>query len=132
MVANYADPVAREKFNREVDEAAAQAVAKQFVEVLIAPSFTEEAKAARPDAPVICLTGDGGFAHVWAEIETAKRMNLPVVVVVLNNQILGYQKHAELSIFGAHTDVVHFQPVDHAAIAKACGYGGDILLVEHG
>ncbi len=82
------------------------------------------AKAARPDAPVICLTGDGGFAHVWAEIETAKRMNLPVVVVVLNNQILGYQKHAELSIFGAHTDVVHFQPVDHAAIAKACGVGG--------
>lgn len=82
------------------------------------------AKAARPDAPVICLTGDGGFAHVWAEIETAKRMNLPVVVVVLNNQILGYQKHAELSIFGAHTDVVHFQPVDHAAIAKACGVSG--------
>ena len=58
---------------------------------------------------------------VWAEIETAKRMNLPVVVVVLNNQNPGYQKHAELSIFGAHTDVVIFQPVDHAAIAKPAG-----------
>ncbi len=32
-------------FNREVDEEAAQAVAKQFVEVLIAPSFTPEALA---------------------------------------------------------------------------------------
>jgi len=32
-------------FNREVDEAAAQAVSKQFVEVLIAPSFSEAAKA---------------------------------------------------------------------------------------
>ena len=31
-------------FNREVDEAAAQAVAKQFVEVLIAPSFSDAAK----------------------------------------------------------------------------------------
>ncbi|WP_414443941.1 bifunctional phosphoribosylaminoimidazolecarboxamide formyltransferase/IMP cyclohydrolase [Burkholderia sp. 22PA0099] len=31
-------------FNREVDEATAQAVAKQFVEVLIAPSFSEAAK----------------------------------------------------------------------------------------
>src|ERR1700761_3692407 len=31
-------------FNREVDEAAAQAVAKQFVEVLIAPSFSAEAR----------------------------------------------------------------------------------------
>lgn len=82
------------------------------------------AKAAQPDAPVVCLTGDGGFAHVWGEIETSKRMNLPVVVVVLNNQILGYQKHAELTLFGAHTDVVHFQPVDHAAIARACGVEG--------
>jgi phosphoribosylaminoimidazolecarboxamide formyltransferase / IMP cyclohydrolase len=32
-------------FNRELDEAAAAAVAKQFVEVLIAPSFSEGAKA---------------------------------------------------------------------------------------
>ncbi|MES2786448.1 MAG: bifunctional phosphoribosylaminoimidazolecarboxamide formyltransferase/IMP cyclohydrolase [Pseudomonadota bacterium] len=32
-------------FNREVDEEAAQAVAKQFVEVLMAPSFTPEALA---------------------------------------------------------------------------------------
>jgi len=86
--------------------------------------FALGAKAARPQSPVICLTGDGGFAHVWAEIETSRRMNLPVVVVVLNNQILGYQKHAELSLFGAYTDVVHFQPVDHAAIAQACGVNG--------
>ena len=32
-------------FNRELDGAAAEAVARQFVEVLIAPSFTAEAKA---------------------------------------------------------------------------------------
>jgi len=32
-------------FNREVDESAAQAVAKQFVEVLIAPSFSDKARA---------------------------------------------------------------------------------------
>ena len=32
-------------FNREVDEAAAQAVSKQFVEVLIAPSFSDAARA---------------------------------------------------------------------------------------
>lgn len=82
------------------------------------------AKAARPEAPVICVTGDGGFAHVWSEMETARRMRMPVVIVVLNNQILGYQKHAELSLFAAHTDVVHFEPVDHAAIARACGCGG--------
>ncbi len=73
---------------------------------------------------MVCLTGDGGFGHVWGELETARRMKLPVVVVVLNNQILGYQKHAELSLFGDHTDVVHFTAVDHAAIARAVGCHG--------
>ncbi len=46
------------------------------------------ARVARPEAPVICLVGDGGFAHAWAELETAVRMKLPVVLVVLNNGIL--------------------------------------------
>ncbi|MDP4024650.1 acetolactate synthase catalytic subunit [Methylobacterium sp. NEAU 140] len=86
--------------------------------------FALGAKAARPEAPVICVTGDGGFGHVWSELETARRMKLPVVVVVLNNQILGYQKHAELSLFGGFTDVCDFEAVDHAAIARACGCAG--------
>ncbi len=86
--------------------------------------FALGAKVARPDAPVICVTGDGGFGHVWSELETARRMRLPVIVVVLNNQILGYQKHAELSLFGDVTDVCDFEAVDHAAIARACGCAG--------
>ncbi|WP_239025122.1 acetolactate synthase catalytic subunit [Rhodoligotrophos defluvii] len=86
--------------------------------------FALGAKVARPEARVFCLAGDGGFAHVWSELETARRMRLDVVVAVLNNQILGYQKHAEDVIFGGHTDVVDFEPVDHAAIARACGCQG--------
>jgi acetolactate synthase I/II/III large subunit len=82
------------------------------------------AKAARPDAPVICVAGDGGFAHVWAELETAVRERLAVTVIVLNNSILGFQKHAELYNFGAHTSAIGFQPVDHAAIARAVGATG--------
>lgn len=86
--------------------------------------FALGAKTACPEAPVVCLTGDGGFAHVWAELETARRMDLPVVVIVLNNQILGYQKHAEKVLFGNYTDVCDFEAVDHAAIARACGVEG--------
>ncbi|NLS07346.1 acetolactate synthase catalytic subunit [Rhizobium sp. P32RR-XVIII] len=82
------------------------------------------AKVARPNSKVFCLTGDGGFAHVWSELETARRMGINVVVAVLNNQILGYQKHAEKVGFGAYTDVCDFAPVDHAAIARACGCEG--------
>lgn len=82
------------------------------------------AKAANPTAPVFCLAGDGGFAHVWSELETARRMDLPVVLVVLNNQILGYEKHAEKVIFNEYSDACDFTPVDHAAIARACGCDG--------
>ena len=82
------------------------------------------AKLAAPARQVHCLVGDGGFAHVWSELETSRRHSLPVTVTVLNNQILGYQKHAEDVLFGAHTTAVDFQPVDHAAIARACGVNG--------
>ncbi|MGW3956547.1 acetolactate synthase catalytic subunit [Streptomyces sp. NPDC004752] len=82
------------------------------------------AKAAHPDSPVVAVVGDGGFAHCWAEIETAVRMDLPLTVIVLNNAILGYQKHSELHQFAVHTDAIDFAPVDHAAIAAACGARG--------
>lgn len=82
------------------------------------------AKAARPSAPVICLVGDGGFAHCWAEIETAVRERLAVVVVVLDNSILGYQKHAEIVQFGRPTSAVELGSVDHAQIAISCGAHG--------
>jgi acetolactate synthase-1/2/3 large subunit len=82
------------------------------------------AKAAQPAARVFCVVGDGGFGHVWSELETMQREKLPVTLIVLNNQILGYQKHGENSKFSAHTRAVDFLPVDHAAVARACGCRG--------
>ncbi|GHV53600.1 acetolactate synthase large subunit [Deltaproteobacteria bacterium] len=78
-------------------------------------------RVANPTAPIYCLVGDGGFGHVWSELETAVRMKLKVTLIVLNNGILGYQKHAENARYGTHTTAVDFSPVDHTMIAKACG-----------
>ncbi|MBK1660240.1 acetolactate synthase catalytic subunit [Paracraurococcus ruber] len=82
------------------------------------------AEEAGSGARVVCLCGDGGFAHSWAELETLRRLELPVTTIVLNNGILGYQKHAEEVKFGEHTKAVNFTAVDHAAIARACGVEG--------
>ena len=82
------------------------------------------AQVAAPDQRVVCLCGDGGFGHSWAELETLRRLKLPITTIVLNNGILGYQKHAEDVIFGEHTIAVDFTEVDHAAIARACGVNG--------
>lgn len=83
------------------------------------------AKLARPDANVFALVGDGGFAHCWSELEAARRLNIKVVTIVLNNQILGYQKHGEDWFLNHHSDANVFGPVDHAAIARACDCFGE-------
>ncbi len=43
------------------------------------------AKVARPDAPVLVLSGDGAFGWNGMEMDTAIRHQLPIVVVVSNN-----------------------------------------------
>jgi acetolactate synthase-1/2/3 large subunit len=81
-------------------------------------------KVAQPQKEVFCVVGDGGFGHVWSELETAARMGVKVTLILINNGILGYQKHAENVKFGDHTSAVHFTPVDHAAIARNSGCDG--------
>jgi acetolactate synthase-1/2/3 large subunit len=83
------------------------------------------AKVAVPKRPVFCLAGDGGFAHVWSELETCKRENISIVVAVINNEILGYQKHAERALLnGKYTNACDLTATDHAAIAEAVGIKG--------
>lgn len=82
------------------------------------------AKLADPAARVVAIVGDGGFGHVWSEIETAVREKLPVTVVVLNNGVLGMQRHGETVSWGRTTTATRLGDVDHAAIARAVGAVG--------
>jgi acetolactate synthase-1/2/3 large subunit len=79
------------------------------------------AKASAPHAAVIAVVGDGAFGHCWSELSAALREQLPIVVVVLNNGVLGYQKHAEEQRWGSSTHACDLAPVDHAAVARAQG-----------
>jgi len=83
------------------------------------------AKVGKPNRKVFCMAGDGGFAHVWSELETCRRHGINVVCAVINNEVLGYQYWAELSKFdGCHTNACDLSPVNHAKIAEACGIKG--------
>jgi acetolactate synthase I/II/III large subunit len=90
--------------------------------------FAIGARIAKPDGPIYCVAGDGGFGHVWSELETARRHRLSLVLIILNNQILGYQAHAEDLFYGDHTDACAFTAVDHAAIARACDCYGQRIV----
>jgi pyruvate dehydrogenase (quinone) len=77
---------------------------------------------AHPGRQVIAFVGDGGFAMLMAEFHTAMRYNLPVKVVINNNNALG-QILWEQMVLGFPEHGVRFgQPLpDYAAWARGCG-----------
>jgi acetolactate synthase-1/2/3 large subunit len=62
--------------------------------------FGLAAKIAHPDEPVVVLTGDGSVGLNFTEFDTAVRHNLPIVVVVNNDQAWGMCKHEQVTRLG--------------------------------
>jgi acetolactate synthase-1/2/3 large subunit len=81
------------------------------------------AKLEKPDRPVVALTGDGGLAMVLQELETATRLRLPVLVVVLSDKSL-HLIHLHQERKGVPPSGVDFTAIDFAAVAVACGARG--------
>jgi acetolactate synthase I/II/III large subunit len=81
---------------------------------------------ARPDRLPVAALGDGGFMMAAQELDTVRRLGLPMVVIVYDDGGYG----AEVHHFGldARLDTVRFPPTDHAAIAR--GYGFDAIKVQ--
>jgi thiamine pyrophosphate-dependent acetolactate synthase large subunit-like protein len=109
------------------------------------------AKAARPDKPVLVLSGDGAFGWNGMEMDSAIRHNLPIVVVVSNNagftskqtgrstasnlsmgnvgRDLGYQRYDKMvEAFGGYGEFVE-NPADiRPAIERAMASGQPALV----
>jgi len=78
---------------------------------------------ARPDRLTVAALGDGGFLMSVAELTTAARLGLPLLIVVYNDAAYG----AEVHHFGPHghpLDTVTFPDTDLAAIARGFGCTG--------
>ena len=87
------------------------------------------AQLAVPHRPVVLFTGDGGFWYHIAEIETAVRWNVPVVIVVndnasLNQEIRPFTRAYDGELRGRHSELWHFEDVDLARVAEAMGAKG--------
>lgn len=81
------------------------------------------AKLLYPECPVMALVGDGGFAMVMAELETAVREELPVVITVMSDQTLSLIKIGH-ERRGYEPFGVDFRPVDYLALAAGFGVKG--------
>ena len=76
------------------------------------------AKIVRPEAPVMAVTGDGGFVMTSNALSTAVQYDAPVVVVVLNDGGLGMvSENQQPRVIASE-----FVSTNHAKIGQA--YGG--------
>ncbi len=57
-------------------------------------------KLGRPDARVVCVTGDGSFMMEQQELATARLHNIPVLVLVLRNNAYGGMKRDQIKNHG--------------------------------
>lgn len=73
-----------------------------------------------------CVIGDGGFASHAAEVETAVRPGLPVVVVVMNNGTLAFESHLQKFMYrDVMPETFDFRDLDYCAVARAFGAAGE-------
>jgi acetolactate synthase I/II/III large subunit len=80
---------------------------------------------ARPEK-VVCITGDGGAGYHLADIETAVRYKIPVVIVVFNNSSLAFEYHEQKYRWNGNVvaEANDFTTSDFALAAQALGAKG--------
>ncbi|MGM0862190.1 pyruvate oxidase [Bacillus atrophaeus] len=87
------------------------------------------ASLAEPERQAIAICGDGGFSMVMQDLPTAVKYNLPITVVILNNENLGMIEY-EQQVKGNIDYGTTLQNVDYAAFAESCGAKG-IKVTKH-
>ncbi|WP_066503883.1 biosynthetic-type acetolactate synthase large subunit [Abyssisolibacter fermentans] len=83
------------------------------------------AKLGNPDKDVILVTGDGSFRMNCNEMSTSTKYNLPVVIIMFNNNSLGLVRQLQTHFAGSRysqTDMT--QDVDYMVLAQAYGFKG--------
>ena len=82
------------------------------------------ASMAMPDRQVVALCGDGGFAMLMAELETAVREGLRLVALVFDNRMYGTIRMHQEQEHPGRVVATELGPIDFAAVARACGAQG--------
>ena len=85
---------------------------------------------AEPHSPVITVTGDGSIMMNIQELATLKRYNLPLKIVLLDNQALGMVRQwQDLFFAGNFSEIDLGDNPDFAALARV--FGLDAITVTH-
>lgn len=83
------------------------------------------AKTACPDKTVFDIAGDGSFHMNMAEISTAVRYNIPVVVLIMNNGVLGMVRQWQKMFYSKrYSQTTLNRKTDFVKLAEAMGAKG--------
>ncbi len=81
--------------------------------------------------PVVLITGDGSFGMNLNELATAVTYKIPVVIVLMNNGVLGMVRQWQTLFFGKrYSSTVLTRKTDFVALAKAFGADGYLAETE--
>jgi acetolactate synthase-1/2/3 large subunit len=81
------------------------------------------AKLLDPQRRVVAVVGDGGFLMNVQELETAARLELPVVVLIFRDDAYGVIRWKQLTRYGRESGVAFGNP-DFVALARSFGWDG--------
>lgn len=87
-------------------------------------------KLADPSRPVWCIAGDGGFLMTAAEMNTAVRLGLNLVCVVVNNGMYGTIRSHQERHFPGRPSGTDLGDVDYATLARGMGWQGWTVSTE--
>jgi len=82
---------------------------------------------AHPRRPVAVITGDGALGFYIAEMDTAVRHKLPIVVIVGNDAGWGLERELQSFAYGGVTVACELQSTPYDAIMKGFGGGGETI-----
>jgi acetolactate synthase-1/2/3 large subunit len=92
----------------------------------VGPPYALGVKAARPDAQVVVVAGDGAFGLNGFEFETFTRLGLPAVFVVGNDAGWGEIRNPQRRIYGEGAEVaVDLAPSRYDLLTEAFGGHGE-------
>lgn len=98
-------------------------ISNGFASMGIAVPGAIAAKLARPGRAVVAVTGDAGFLMNSQEIETAMRINTPIVILVWTDNAYGLIRLKQMSCFGRESNVRFGNP-DFVKYAESFGAKG--------
>ena len=81
--------------------------------------------------PVVLITGDGSFGMNLNELATAVTYKIPVVIVLMNNGVLGMVRQWQTLFFGKrYSQTILSRQTDFVALAKSFGADGYLAETE--